>query len=69
MLDPEQNVAFSDHYLSPLRSQRRDVCRDVELLDDISGTAAGLYGSDSPSHAIPKMKNEHRQTSPAAEAD
>lgn len=47
VLDPEQNVAFSDHYGSGLRSQRRDVCRDVELHEH-SGTAAGSYGSDSP---------------------
>lgn len=32
---------------SGLRSQRRDVCRDVELHEH-SGTAAGSYGSDSP---------------------
>lgn len=47
VLDPEQNVAFSDHYRSGLRSQRRNVCRYVELHEH-SGTVAGSYGSDSP---------------------
>lgn len=46
VLDPEQNVAFNDHYGSGLRSQRRDVRGDFQLHEH-SGASAGPYGSDS----------------------
>ena len=47
VLDPEQNVAFNDHYGSGLRSVRRDVRRHLEL-DEHPCAAAGPYGSDPP---------------------
>ncbi|MFP1590922.1 hypothetical protein ACLB1M_06595 [Escherichia coli] len=48
VLDPEQNVAFSDHCTWKwITIERRDVCRDVELHAHLA-PLLDLYGSDSP---------------------
>ena len=67
VLDPEQNVAFNDHYRSGLRSVRRDVRRHLEL-DEHPCAAAGPYGSDPPVGLHRGREAQHCQAAPAAEA-